>query len=77
MIPGVTSQRGGFEPIAMNGQEVYKFAVREVPTMSMDPISQLLAFITVRITMEAFLQEISLFRLCIRTKRQPLELRIN
>jgi len=51
--------------------------VREVPTMSMDPISQQLEFITVRITMEASRQEISLFKLCIRTKRQPLELRIN
>ena len=36
LIPGVTSQRGGFEPIAMNGQEVYKFAVREVPTILME-----------------------------------------
>ncbi len=28
---GVVTQEGGFHPIAMNGQEVYKFAVREVP----------------------------------------------
>jgi 3-oxoacyl-[acyl-carrier-protein] synthase-3 len=33
LIPGVSSQLGGFEPIAMNGQEVYKFAVREVPVV--------------------------------------------
>ena len=26
-------QRGGFQPIQMNGQEVYKFAVREVPAI--------------------------------------------
>jgi hypothetical protein len=51
--------------------------VQEVAIMSMDPISQLLAFITVKITMEASLQEISLFKLCIRIKRPPLELRIN
>jgi 3-oxoacyl-[acyl-carrier-protein] synthase-3 len=31
-FPGsFTTQEGGFQPIAMNGQEVYKFAVREVP----------------------------------------------
>jgi 3-oxoacyl-[acyl-carrier-protein] synthase-3 len=28
---GFTTQMGGFDPIVMNGQEVYKFAVREVP----------------------------------------------
>jgi 3-oxoacyl-[acyl-carrier-protein] synthase-3 len=28
---GFTTQEGGFQPIFMNGQEVYKFAVREVP----------------------------------------------
>ncbi len=28
---GFTTEEGGFHPIAMNGQEVYKFAVREVP----------------------------------------------
>jgi len=33
LIPGISSQLGGFEPIAMNGQEVYKFAVREVPAV--------------------------------------------
>jgi 3-oxoacyl-[acyl-carrier-protein] synthase-3 len=31
LLPGVTAQQGGFAPIQMNGQEVYKFAVREVP----------------------------------------------
>ena len=36
LISGVNSHRGGFEPIAMNGQEVYKFAVREVPTILME-----------------------------------------
>ncbi len=30
-LGGFTTQQGGFHPIAMNGQEVYKFAVREVP----------------------------------------------
>ncbi|MFM1800252.1 MAG: hypothetical protein RLZZ117_2530 [Cyanobacteriota bacterium] len=30
-VAGFTTQEGGFHPIAMNGQEVYKFAVREVP----------------------------------------------
>ena len=29
----LSTQVGGFEPIQMNGQEVYKFAVREVPAM--------------------------------------------
>lgn len=28
---GFTTQEGGFQPLFMNGQEVYKFAVREVP----------------------------------------------
>ena len=28
-----TAQVGGFQPIQMNGQEVYKFAVREVPAV--------------------------------------------
>ena len=33
-LVGETShQRGGFQPIRMNGQEVYKFAVREVPSI--------------------------------------------
>ena len=27
----VTTQQGGFQPISMNGQEVYRFAVRQVP----------------------------------------------
>ena len=31
LAPGFMHQKGGFSPIQMNGQEVYKFAVREVP----------------------------------------------
>ena len=31
LIDGISFQKGGFSPIQMNGQEVYKFAVREVP----------------------------------------------
>ena len=31
LLAEVTAQKGGFAPIQMNGQEVYKFAVREVP----------------------------------------------
>jgi len=31
LLADVSAQRGGFAPIVMNGQEVYKFAVREVP----------------------------------------------
>jgi 3-oxoacyl-[acyl-carrier-protein] synthase-3 len=30
---GFTTQVGSFQPIVMNGQEVYKFAVREVPLL--------------------------------------------
>ena len=33
LLEGVSSQKGGFAPIQMNGQEVYKFAVREVPAV--------------------------------------------
>ncbi len=33
LVDGHTVQRGGFAPIHMNGQEVYKFAVREVPAV--------------------------------------------
>jgi 3-oxoacyl-[acyl-carrier-protein] synthase-3 len=33
VLSGVSAQRGGFEPLRMNGQEVYKFAVREVPAV--------------------------------------------
>ncbi len=33
LLSGLTAQRGGFAPIQMNGQEVYKFAVREVPAI--------------------------------------------
>lgn len=39
LLPGMSHQRGGYAPIGMNGQEVYKFAVREVPTI----LKQLLA----------------------------------
>ncbi len=31
LIPGVTLGQGTFDPITMNGQEVYRFAVRKVP----------------------------------------------
>jgi 3-oxoacyl-[acyl-carrier-protein] synthase-3 len=33
LLQGISAQVGGFEPIHMNGQEVYKFAVREVPAV--------------------------------------------
>ncbi len=33
LVNGHTAQLGGFAPIHMNGQEVYKFAVREVPAV--------------------------------------------
>jgi 3-oxoacyl-[acyl-carrier-protein] synthase-3 len=33
LLGGLSSQKGGFAPIHMNGQEVYKFAVREVPAV--------------------------------------------
>ncbi len=33
LLAGLSAQRGGFTPIQMNGQEVYKFAVREVPAI--------------------------------------------
>jgi 3-oxoacyl-[acyl-carrier-protein] synthase-3 len=33
VLSGVDAQVGGFEPLRMNGQEVYKFAVREVPAV--------------------------------------------
>ncbi len=33
LLAGVSAQVGGFAPIRMNGQEVYKFAVREVPAI--------------------------------------------
>ncbi|MFZ0407969.1 MAG: beta-ketoacyl-ACP synthase III [Cyanobium sp.] len=39
LVQGLTAQVGGFAPIHMNGQEVYKFAVREVPAV----LSELLA----------------------------------
>ncbi len=31
LLPGVTIGQGRFHPITMNGQEVYRFAVRQVP----------------------------------------------
>ncbi|MCT0224697.1 beta-ketoacyl-ACP synthase III [Synechococcus sp. CS-1328] len=33
LLGNLSAQRGGFAPIQMNGQEVYKFAVREVPAV--------------------------------------------
>jgi 3-oxoacyl-[acyl-carrier-protein] synthase-3 len=33
VLNGVDAQIGGFAPLRMNGQEVYKFAVREVPAV--------------------------------------------
>jgi len=33
VLGGVSAQLGGFAPLRMNGQEVYKFAVREVPAV--------------------------------------------
>ncbi len=33
LVGSTSAQRGGFAPIHMNGQEVYKFAVREVPAV--------------------------------------------
>lgn len=33
LVDGTSHQVGGFAPISMNGQEVYKFAVREVPAI--------------------------------------------
>ncbi len=39
LVDGHTAQRGGFAPIHMNGQEVYKFAVREVPAVLQELLS--------------------------------------
>jgi 3-oxoacyl-[acyl-carrier-protein] synthase-3 len=36
LIGSLSAQVGGFAPIHMNGQEVYKFAVREVPAVLAD-----------------------------------------
>ena len=36
LVGSHTSQAGGFAPIFMNGQDVYKFAVREVPAVLAD-----------------------------------------
>jgi len=33
LVEGASHQMGGYQPISMNGQEVYKFAVREVPSI--------------------------------------------
>ena len=33
LVGDASHQCGGFDPIQMNGQEVYKFAVREVPAI--------------------------------------------
>jgi 3-oxoacyl-[acyl-carrier-protein] synthase-3 len=33
LLEGISTQVGGFAAISMNGQEVYKFAVREVPAV--------------------------------------------
>ena len=33
LVDGHRHQQGGYQPIQMNGQEVYKFAVREVPAL--------------------------------------------
>ena len=40
LLASVSAQRGGFEPIQMNGQEVYKFAVREVPAVLAEVLDQ-------------------------------------
>jgi 3-oxoacyl-[acyl-carrier-protein] synthase-3 len=39
LLEGISAQVGGFAPIHMNGQEVYKFAVREVPAVLADLLS--------------------------------------
>ncbi len=39
LVEGLVHQTGGFLPIQMNGQEVYKFAVREVPSILEDLLS--------------------------------------
>jgi 3-oxoacyl-[acyl-carrier-protein] synthase-3 len=31
LLPSVTIGKGGFQPITMNGQEIYRFAVKKVP----------------------------------------------
>jgi len=36
LVPGIKHQKSGYSPISMNGQEVYKFAVREVPAILQD-----------------------------------------
>jgi 3-oxoacyl-[acyl-carrier-protein] synthase-3 len=38
-LGGVSTQVGGFQPLFMNGQEVYKFAIREVPLVLAEALS--------------------------------------
>ena len=40
LVDGSSHQRGGFSPIQMNGQEVFKFAAREVPMILQNLLSQ-------------------------------------
>jgi 3-oxoacyl-[acyl-carrier-protein] synthase-3 len=40
LVEDLTREVGGFGTIAMNGQEVYKFAVREVPIVLADLLEQ-------------------------------------
>ncbi|MCP9849898.1 beta-ketoacyl-ACP synthase III [Cyanobium sp. Morenito 9A2] len=40
LVGEFSAQVGGFAPIAMNGQEVYKFAVREVPAVLQELLAE-------------------------------------
>ena len=40
LVDGIEHQIGGFSPVQMNGQEVYKFAVREVPLILEDLLKE-------------------------------------
>jgi 3-oxoacyl-[acyl-carrier-protein] synthase-3 len=40
LLGELSAQKGGFAPIHMNGQEVYKFAVREVPQILAELLEQ-------------------------------------
>ena len=40
LVDEITYQKGGFSPIQMNGQEVYKFAVKEVPLILQNLLSR-------------------------------------
>ncbi|MEB3304282.1 MAG: beta-ketoacyl-ACP synthase III [Cyanobacteriota bacterium] len=40
LLSGISTQVGGFKPLFMNGQEVYKFAVREVPLVLADVLQE-------------------------------------